>query len=94
MKNWLYDEDNPDFVNELNQKWWLIHIYKSGYQIWRIKGEDINEYLILKDGEVKAGDQSLEGIGIKLDVIRMINDIDRLGDIELNKKLVLKGKKL
>ena len=90
MKNFLYDEDNPDFVNEKDQKWWLLHAYKSGYQIWRISGEDVNEFLILKNGEIKADDQSLEGIGVKLNVIRVLENISVVSDYELDKEKILK----
>lgn len=74
----------PDFINELGIKWFY---YKSGTEyanrialgskplnaeVWiAVFPDSIRKFVIIKNGGVVAEENSLETLGIKIDILRM-----------------------
>lgn len=60
------DISKPDWVNSEGVAWWGIDMgdTKDGYAV-RVKGKDIDEYVILKDGGIIYSTHSLEQLAWK-----------------------------
>lgn len=108
----FWEQRPPDFVNELGTKWWFDkdttqfavnpdrNDVSLAVNVWVI--EDSSGYrtrvMINSDNEVIEEDQSLEGMGVKIDVRKFLKHedkkiqhrldqvLDRLKDPNLSKK--------
>lgn len=70
--------NTPDFINELGVKWWLEksltqyaqHKGLSNTRVWLVEEPSGRRTRLLVEGDaILADDQSLEGMGIKIDAL-------------------------
>lgn len=79
-------DTEPDFVNEIGVKWWrdtytTQYAQKKDsqgtsldavcYYVEEVSGKR-TRLLVHRSGTILADDQSLEGIGIKIDILKML----------------------
>ena len=78
-------ETEPDFINEIGVKWWKddyitnyaqredqngIKLNGVGFYIQETSGRKSRVFIM--DGKIIAADQTLDGIGCKIDILKML----------------------
>ena len=68
----------PDFVNDEGVKWWheadlTRYAFRKGFvgvRVWSVERPDGHRTRLFTEGEtILADDQTLEGLGIKIDIL-------------------------